>query len=146
MRFTQKSSRRSKGAAISTASLPDIIFMILFFFMVVAVIPAPRAKIDAEVIVLTGGEELKETKHYIHVYLGSYNGQLVAQIGYDTIIPLDGLTEALKKVKEDDPQKSIVVLRIDEETGMGYIRNEVEPSILKAGIKKVRYQLEDENI
>ena len=146
MRFTKKSSRRAKGAAISTASLPDIIFMILFFFMVVAVIPAPRAKIDAEVIELEGGEELKETKHYIHVYLGAYNGQLVAQIGYDTIVPLEGLTEALKDIRKEDPQKRIVVLRIDDTTGMGYIRNEVEPSILEAGIKQVRYQLEDEDI
>ena len=145
MKFTRKSSRRQKkGAAISTASLPDIIFMILFFFMVVAVIPAPRSTIDAEVLVLEGGEELEDTKHYIHIYLGSYNGQLVAQVGYDNIVPLDGLEEAIKEVRKDDPQRNIVVLRIDEGTGMGYIRNEVEPAILKTGIKRVKYQLEDE--
>ncbi len=147
MRFTQKSSRRQKrGAAISTASLPDIIFMILFFFMTVAKIPAPQATIDAEVIVLEGGEELNETKHYIHVYLGSLNGQLVAQVGYDDIVPLEGLAEVLKEIRKEEPFKNIVVLRIDENTGMGYIRNEVEPAILSVGIKKVKYQLDDEDI
>lgn len=109
-------------------------------------IPAPRATIDAIVPVLEGGEELDETKHYIHVYIGSLNGELVAQIGYDTIVQLDGIAEALKAIKEEDPYRNIVVLRIDSNTGMGYIRNEIEPAILKAGIKKVKYQLEDEAI
>lgn len=146
MRFTNKSSRRQRGAAISTASLPDIIFMILFFFMVVAKIPAPQAQIKTEVPVLEGGVELDETGRYIHIYLGVFNDELVAQIGYDTIVPLNELTEALIELKKDDPRKDIIVLRVDGKTGMGYLRNEVEPGLLKAGFKQVKYQLEDEDI
>ena len=145
MRLRKKSSRRGEQK-LNTSALPDIIFMILFFFMTIGMIPAPRPQIDAIVPVLEGGEELDETKHYIHMYIGSLDGELVAQIGYDTITGLDGITEALKAIREDDPLRNIVVLRIDSKTGMGYLRNEIEPAILDAGIRKVKYQLEDEDI
>ena len=132
--------KRRQETGISTASLPDIIFMILFFFMVVALIPAPLPKLNADVPVLEGGVELDETARYIHVYIGTQDGELKAQVGYNTIVGLNALTEALKDVEDGDT----VVLRVDGDTGMGFVRNEIEPAILDAGIKNIKYQLEDE--
>ena len=145
MRLRKKQSRRGEQK-LNTSALPDIIFMILFFFMTIGLIPPPNPSIDAIVPVLDGGEELDETKHYIHMYIGSLSGELVAQIGYDNIVQLDGITEALTEIRKEDKYRNIVVLRIDKKAGMGYIRNEIEPAILKSGIRKVKYQLEDENI
>ena len=145
MKFTKKQNRRQK-TGITTASLPDIIFMLLFFFVAIGMVPAPLADIEANVPVITGGEDLEETKRYIHVYIGLKDGELVAQVGYDTIVPFNQLTETLEEIRKEEPTRDIVVLRIDGDAGMGYIRNEIEPAILKAGIKTVKYQLEDEKL
>ena len=141
----KRKSRRSAGK-INTSSLPDVIFTLLFFFVAIGMVPAPQSKIDSEIPVVIGGEDLEDTKRYIHVYIGTKDGELVAQIGYDIIVPLDEITEALKEYKKENPERNIVVLRIDHETGMGYLRNEIEPSIIKAGIKNVIYFLEDEKV
>ena len=136
--------KHREGAKLGTSSLPDIIFTLLFFFILIGMVPAPLADIKAEVPVLMGGEDLEETKRYIHVYIGIENAEIVAQIGYDIVVPIAELTTALEEYQEEFPKKDIVVLRIDSETGMGYIRNEIEPAIIKSGIKIVKYQLEDE--
>ena len=118
-------------------------FAILFFFIAIGLVKPPQAKVDAVIPVIEAKEELKETSKYIHVHIGLLDGELVAQVGYDTIVPFSELTEALNEVQEDDPKRSIVLLHIDEETGMGYIRNEIEPAILKANINNVTYVLDE---
>ena len=140
---SKKTNRRNTGG-INTSSLPDIIFTLLFFFIAIGMVPAPLPKIESEQLVLEGGVDLEETKKYIHVYIGVADGELVAQIGYNTIVPIGELTETLKDYRKENPGRNVVLLRIDEETGMGYIRNEIEPAILDAGIKSVAYVLEDE--
>ena len=142
-KFTKKQSRR-QGTGINTSSLPDIVFMLLFFFVAIGMVPAPLPDIDYTPVVQEGGTDLEETKHYIQIHLGTQDGELVAQIGYNTVVGLDKITEEIKEIRKEDPSKFIVVLRIDGEFGMGYLRNEVEPAILDAGIKSVAYVLEDE--
>ena len=145
MKWTKKQSRRKK-TGITTASLPDIIFMLLFFFVAIGMVPAPLPKIESTQIVLSGGEELEDTKRYIHVHIGKQDGQLVAQIGYDKIVPIEELAATLKEVRKEEPTRDIVVLRVDVETGMGYLRNEIEPAILKANVTKIIYFLDDEKV
>ena len=140
---SKKTKRRDAGG-ISTSSLPDIIFTLLFFFVAIGMVPAPLAKIDSEQLVLEGGVDLEDTKKYIHVYIGFQDKELVAQIGYNIIVPIDEITETLKDYRKENPGRNVVLLRIDQETGMGYLRNEIEPAILDAGIKSVAYVLEDE--
>jgi len=41
-----KKNTKKKSPAISTASLPDIVFMLLFFFMVSAVIKNDNIKVE----------------------------------------------------------------------------------------------------
>lgn len=145
MKWTKKQTRRQKSG-ITTSSLPDIIFMLLFFFVAIGMVPAPLAKIDSEQIILDGGEELEDTKNYIHVYIGSEDGELVAQVGYGTAIPLETLTDVIKDVRKEDAQRNTVVLRIDVDTPIGVVRNIIEPAILDANVKKIIYFLDDEEV
>ena len=119
-------------------------FAILFFFIAIGMVKPPTPKVDLTQVVLEGGVDLEDTSKYIHVQIGLKDGELVAQVGYDTFVPFSELTEALKEVKKEEPSRNIVLLYIDHETGMGYIKNEIEPAILEAGIKNVRYVLDDE--
>lgn len=119
-------------------------FAILFFFIAIGLVKPPTPKIHLEPVVLEGGVDLKDTSRYIHVQIGLLNGELVAQVGYDTIIPLGDLTDTLEDIRKEEPIRNIVLLYIDEETGIGYIKNEIEPAILDAGITQVNYVLEEE--
>ena len=118
--------------------------MLLFFFVAIGMVPAPLAKIESEQLVLSGGEELEDTRNYIHVYIGKDGGGIVAQVGYDEAIPLEQLTAKLEDVRKEEPQRNIVVLRIDVDTPIGLVRNMIEPAILKANVKRIIFFLEDE--
>ena len=120
--------------------------MLLFIFVAIGKVPSPTTKIDVTEVVLEGGVELKDTSKYIHVQIGLQDGEVVAQVGYNVIVPIAELTEALNEVRKDNPMRNIVLLYIDDETGMGYIKNEVEPAILDSGIKTVNYVLEEEEV
>lgn len=138
--------KKRTSQELNTSSLPDIMFAILFFFIAVGMVKAPTPKIDSVIPIIEVETELEETSRYIQVYIGLQDGELVAQVGYDTIVPFSELTETLESVMKDDPRRDTVLLRIDSDTGMGYIRNEIEPAILKANIKNVTYVLDEEEV
>ena len=119
-------------------------FAILFFFIAIGMVKPPTPKVDLTPVVLEGGVDLDDTSKYIHVQIGLKDGELVAQVGYDVFVPFSELTETLKDIKKEEPKRNIVLLYIDEDTGMGYLKNEIEPAILESGITKVNYVLEDE--
>ena len=67
---------RRETPKLNTSSLPDIIFMILFFFMAVGLFPPPQAKVENDILVYETGIELDETNKYIHVIVGPDGLQL----------------------------------------------------------------------
>lgn len=134
-----RQKRRRQSQKLNTSSLPDIVFMILFFFMVVGKVPAPQDRIESLPSTYSSGKELKETGEYIHVRVGFQGSDIVAQVGYD-IIALDDLTETIK----DAETGSIVVLHIGGKVPSGVINNIVRPAILDAGISNIETQIEDE--
>ena len=132
-------SRRTQQK-INTSSLPDIVFMILFFFMAIGLFPPPQAKFENDILVKEG-IELEDTNRYIHIKVGP-EGEL--QYGYD-VVDIDDLTKIIKD--REDTKRNIVVLSIDDDAPIGYLKNYVEPAILKAGINQVRYEvLEKEEV
>ena len=65
---------RKKGGkstpAISTASLPDIIFMLLFFFMVVTVMRESELKVQVQVPQATELTKLEQKSLVNYIYIG----------------------------------------------------------------------------
>lgn len=131
-------SRRTQQK-INTSSLPDIVFMILFFFMAIGLFPPPQAKFENDILVKEG-IELEDTNRYIHIKVGP-EGEL--QYGYD-VVDIDDLTELIKD--REDTKRNIVVLSIDNDAPIGYLKNYVEPAILKAGINQVRYEVLEKEV
>lgn len=125
---------------LNTSSLPDIVFMILFFFMAVGMFPSPQAKVENDILIYESGLELDETSAYIHVRIGPDG----IQLGYD-LTSIETLKEDLIAFKKEFPRRSIVVLHIDNDVEIGLLKNEVEPAILDAGIKNIRYETAKEN-
>ena len=134
---------RSRGKIVqpelNTSSLPDIVFMILFFFMAIGQFPSPQAQVENDIIIRETGVELEDTNKYIHVRIGPDG----VQLNYD-IIALEDLAQGIKDYRKEFPSRSIAVLHIDDDVEIGYLKNEVEPAVLAAGIKNIRYETDKE--
>ena len=127
--------KRRVQEELNTSSLPDIVFMILFFFMAIGMFPPPQAKIENDIITAPG-VELDDQRNYIHLRV---SGDQI-QLGYD-IIEFDDLTKELSKIKD----RNVVILHIDDDTSIGFVKNYIEKAILEAGKTKVSHQVLEED-
>lgn len=126
-------SRKSREQQeLNTSSLPDIVFMILFFFMAIGMFPPPQPKIENDIIEVESAIELEDNGNYIHVRVSKDE----IQLDYE-VINIDDLTQLLTEIKN----KNIVILHIDNDTPMGIVRTIVEPAILAAKKSKISYEV-----
>jgi len=142
-----KGKRKKTMGAISTASLPDIVFMLLFFFMVVTVMRETELEVE---LVLPQASELTrlEKKHLIdYVNIGSPIDK--EKYGTEPKIQLDdqfaGVTEIQpwiienrKKVAEVEIPKMTTSLKVDQDTKMGIV-TAVKQQLREINALKINY-------
>ena len=144
------SKKRGKAKpAISTASLPDIIFMLLFFFMVVTVMRTSEQKVKVKVPEATELTKLEKKSLVNYIYIGkplrkfqevygtSPRIQLNDKISTEADIPLF-LEQHKLKVQEGSRPLITTSLRVDEEVTMGIVQD-VKVALRKANQLKVNY-------
>ena len=132
--------------AISTASLPDIVFMLLFFFMVATVLRTEEEKV--RVIRPEASELYKiEKKHLIrYVNIGPpmdnrYGTEPVVQLNdqfSNSAVIQDGIAKERTTLAEAEQSKMWVSLKVDQDTKMGVV-TEVKQELRKASALKVLY-------
>ena len=144
-----KKKRATAGVEVSTASLPDIIFMLLFFFMVVTVLRDSELKINVITPQATELIKLKEKSLVNYIYIGkpkikyqeiygtSPRMQLGDKISTVNEIPLF-LEQHRIKVPEQKRPKIITSLRVDGEVTMGIVQD-VKTQLRKSGQFKLNY-------
>jgi len=143
--FRTKFSNRE--ATISTAALPDIIFMLLFFFMVTTVL---RKSDESLKYIIPRAEQLRtiEQKSLVsHITIGIPKDQ--GKFGSEPRIEAGGQLISLEDVvpfilKEKDKlpaynrDQIIIILKADEEVPMGLL-TDVQQELRKANARKVVY-------
>ena len=149
-KFSKKQGK--SDPAISTASLPDIIFMLLFFFMVVTVMRNSELLIDVSVPEATELQKLQEKSLVNYVYVGRpkrkyqdvYGTSPRVQLG-DAFVKgsLEGeiplfLEKHKLKVPEGRHNQITTSLRVDGEVTMGIVQD-VKTALRKANQLKVNY-------
>ena len=147
--------RGSKSTpAISTASLPDIIFMLLFFFMVVTVLRDSELKIAIDTPAATQLTKL-EKKSLVHtLYCGFPLDQYKKVYGTSPRLQLsDKIVENLaeiplfveqhrQKVPENQRNQIITSLKADGKVTMGII-SDIKTELRKCNQLKVNYSAKD---
>jgi len=125
----RKKEKKTVGA-VSTASLPDIVFMLLFFFMVVTVMRETDPKVK---IVLPQASELTrlEKKHLVnYINIGTpfdsdrYGSEPLIQLDDAFARPEDipvWYAKATEKVNESEKGQLTTSLKVDQKTKMGVI-------------------------
>lgn len=129
-------SKRSKAnPTISTASLPDIIFMLLFFFMVVTVLRDTELKLKISVPNATQLTKLEEKSLVNYIYIGKPTPKFESVYGTKPRIQLadqivDGpenipLFLERHKVKVPESRHPLITtsLRVDGEVTMGIVQD-----------------------
>ncbi len=134
---------------VSTASLPDIIFMLLFFFMVVTVMRDSSLKVDVVVPQATELTKLEKKSLVNYLYLGKpkdqfrevYGTRPTLQLG-DKISKIEDIPLFLEqhrsKVSEREISAITSSLRVDGDVTMGVV-TDVKTQLRKANQLKINY-------
>ncbi len=142
--------KKGKVPAASTAALPDIVFMLLFFFMVTTVFKekeSKKVKIDKVSVEVT--EDMEKNVLAAYYWIGKvpgkeddYNIQLD-----DDIISDSDISKYLKELKQESKYKEkwfsdfYNVFKIDAETKMRLIKK-VQDQLKDAEAFKVLYSVD----
>ncbi len=146
-KFSKKRGNTSPG--ISTASLPDIVFMLLFFFMVVTVMKNADMMVEVSVPEASELKKIKDKSLATYYYIGKPLPQFQEQWGTKPRLQLDDKFAELEDIPmfvqrkkdsviEEKKDQLVASLRIDGEVTMGFV-TDVKTELRKAGQLKVNY-------
>ena len=124
--------KKKKGGelpAISTASLPDIVFMLLFFFMVVTVLRDNNLLVKNELPKADQVEKLKKDRA-VYIYAGKPSSS-IENIGL-------ALEEARRKLLPELQYKVYVALKVDKETNSGLV-SDIKQVLRERNLLKIIY-------
>ena len=93
--------KKSGGVpAISTASLPDVIFMLLFFFMISTVMRDTSLKVDQKIPEASEVQKLERKNLVSYIYVGKPKREFAAQFGTEDALQLNDSFESVEKIKD----------------------------------------------
>lgn len=146
-----KFRKNDKGEipALNTSSLPDIIFMLLFFFMVATTMKETEYIVTMKYPDATEIKKLEKKSLVSFIYIGPPTKQYRAQLGSEPRIQLNDrfatpediqayIATEREKMKESDRPKMTVSIKADSDTKMGII-TDVKQALRKASALKINY-------
>ena len=117
---------------LNTSSLPDLIFSMLFFFMMITTMREVTLKVQFRAPQGTELEKLEKKSLVTFIYIGKPTAQFQKQMGSETRIQLndkfedvsavqDYIYQERENMKEEDQPFMSVSLKVDKETKMGIV-------------------------
>lgn len=135
--------------ALSTASLPDIVFMILFFFMVSTSMRQTERLVMVKVPEATEIAKLERKDLAAYIYVGTPIQSRQAQVGTDARIQLNDSYKTVADIRdfiaaeretksEADRQFMTVSIKADENVRMGII-TDIKQELRRTSALKIMY-------
>lgn len=148
-RFKKKSDKGTPG--ISTASLPDIIFMLLFFFMVTTTMRETELLVKISSPTAKEVQKLEKKSLVSFIYVGE---PVQSKLGTNTRIQLnesfasvDAIPEFIAKEREarDEADRKFLTtsLKVDKDTKMGIV-TDIKQKLRRVGAFKINYSVSQE--
>lgn len=146
-RFKKKGGKDTPG--ISTASLPDIIFMLLFFFMVTTVMKETELLVKVYSPTAKEVQKLEKKSLVSFIYVGE---PVNSKLGTNTRIQLndaygvvDAIPEFIAKEREarDEVDRKFLTtsLKVDRDTKMGIV-DDIKQKLRRVGAFKINYSVQ----
>lgn len=131
MKFQKKQAATKE--TIPTASLPDIIFMLLIFFMVTTVLREVDVKVRYSLPEAVTTEKIDNKRLLSYIWIGSDER---VQID-DSIVPIPAITDLAYQKRVNNPN-IIMSLRIDKGSRMGIV-SDVQQQLRRADALRINY-------
>ncbi len=143
---TQRILQREKPA-ISTAALPDIIFILLFFFMVSTVLKKEQPLVKTQIPSATQAEKLAVKDGLIDLYVGppkqsAWGQEARIQMGDYLMSPSEIpllVEQARSQMSESGAARLVINLKVDAKVKMGII-SDIKQQLRKVNARRVNYQ------
>lgn len=146
-RFKKKKGKGSQ--TINTASLPDIIFMLLFFFMVSTTMRETQLLVQVKQPKATEVQKLERKDLVSYIYIGPPPSGRQAMLGTEPRIQLNDSYANLNEVQqfivrereemsEDEKKLMTTSLKVDMDTKMGIV-SDVKQELREANALKINY-------
>lgn len=147
--------RRYEVPGLNTASLPDLIFSVLFFFMIVTHMQKVAVKVQFRTPQGTELTRLTKKTAVTYIYIGKPEGNLQKTLGTATRIQLndkfgslddvvDYIAAERERMSPEDQQQMTVSVKADRTTKMSIIDN-VKQALRKAKAYRISYSATDKN-
>ena len=140
MQIRRKKHRSVPG--LNMASMPDLIFTVLFFFMIVTHMRNETVKVNLQVP--QGTEVTKSSNKFstINIYIGrNHYGDTQIQVN-DRMCSLEQVGALVQNFKanlsEESQENLIINLRADRNTDMGIV-NDLKKELRSPGALTIRY-------
>jgi len=145
-----RKAEKKEAPALSTSSLPDIIFMLLFFFMAVTTMKEVTYKVKVSPPSATELQKLENKSLVRYIYVGEPMQEFREQFGSATRIQLNDqfadvseiesfITMERSAMKEEDQNIMTVSIKADRDTKMGII-TDIKQALRRAYALRINYQ------
>tara|TARA_Y100000589_G_C27172591_1_gene637355 strand:+ start:294 stop:767 length:474 start_codon:yes stop_codon:yes gene_type:complete len=146
-KFRKNNNKKTPG--ISTASLPDIVFMLLFFFMVTTVMRETTIMVKQSMPDATEIKKLEKKSLVSYIYIGApvermqniYGTKARIQLN-DAFANIDDIAQFITSERSIRDEKEVpfmtTSIKADKDTKMGII-TDVKQELRKANALKINY-------
>ncbi|MDL2247880.1 biopolymer transporter ExbD [Bacteroides sp. OttesenSCG-928-J23] len=140
---------------LNTSSLPDLIFTLLFFFMIVTTMREVTLKVEFKVPTATELEKLEKKALVTFIYVGKPTEEFRAAMGSESRIQLndrfaevaeiqDYIFQERESMSEEDAAQMTVSLKVDQETKMGIV-TDIKQALRLSYALKINYSANPKN-
>ena len=142
-----KKKQAGSKQEIPTSAMPDVVFMLLFFFMVTTVLREVTLKVKLDLTKATNIEKIEEKRLVSYIYMGPE--RLGNELGEDKVQIDDAIVEdigAIRNIMYDkllEEPRLIVSLRVDEDSEFSLL-SDVTKELQQAGTFRINYSTKRE--
>ncbi len=146
-KFRKESSK--EVPAINTSALPDIVFMLLFFFMVTTTMKEVELKVRVKVPEASEIKKLEKKSLVSYIYVGKPQKNYVKYFGSEPRIQLNDAFAGVNDIgdyieaerqKRDEKEVPFMTtsLKIDEDTKMGIV-TDIKQELRRVSALRINY-------
>ncbi|KAB8154446.1 biopolymer transporter ExbD [Kordia sp. TARA_039_SRF] len=145
-----KKKKSGELPPVSTAALPDIVFMLLFFFMTVTTFKKDDYKVAQDFPYADQVQKLDKNDPIIYIYAGKPHERYQSDVGTQAKIQLNDKFASVDEIKDywfntlnnDVGQEfryvAITALKVDGETNMGLVAD-IKQQLREINALKINY-------
>ncbi len=140
-KFQKKQAKTKQG--VPTSAMPDVVFMLLIFFMVTTVLREVELQVQIDYATAENIEKIEQKRLVSYVYIGPERlgggrlGQTRVQID-DAMVDDIGAIRNIMYDKLLEQPRLIVSLRVDRDSEFGII-TDVQQELRHAGTLRINY-------